>query len=99
MIETVSSELETVAIKECWPHICSTVHKNPETDIGVQPEGQKSKTANDWLLPLPQSEVVILALGVLKMKLRLRTASSHFIFLSSSGIKGMHHYCLVSLTN
>ena len=31
----------------------STINKNPETDIGVQPEGQKSKTASYWLLSLP----------------------------------------------
>lgn len=32
----------------------STTNKHPETDIGVQSEGQQSKTAPHWLLPLPQ---------------------------------------------
>ena len=36
---------------------CSTNNKNPETNIGVQAEDQKSKVASHWLLPLPQTEM------------------------------------------
>lgn len=35
---------------------CSTINTNPETEIGVLPEGQKSKTTSHWLVPLPQPE-------------------------------------------
>ena len=41
---------------------CSTINKNPETEIGIQPEGQKSKTVSHWLLP--QSEMSILPPGI-----------------------------------
>ena len=37
--------------------LCSMSNKNPETDIGVQDEDQKSKAASHWLFPLPQSEM------------------------------------------
>ena len=43
---------------------CSMNNKNPETDIGVQPEDQKSKAASHWLLPLRQSEMAILPPGI-----------------------------------
>ena len=29
----------------------------------------------------------------------LRAVSSHLIFLSSAGTKGVHHYCAVSIAN
>ena len=31
---------------KCWVPKCSTNNKNPETDIGVQPEDQRSKAAS-----------------------------------------------------
>ena len=34
----------------------SMINKNPETEIGVQPEDQKGKTFSYWLLSLPQSK-------------------------------------------
>ena len=40
------------------------INKNPELEIGVQTEGQKRKTASYWLLPLSQSEMAILPLGI-----------------------------------
>ena len=40
--------------------MCSMINKNSETEIGVQSEDQKNKTTSYWLLPLPQSETVIL---------------------------------------
>ena len=36
--------------------MCSTGNKNPETDIGIQSEDQRSKAARHWLLPLPHIE-------------------------------------------
>ena len=39
-------------------------NKNPEKDIGVQPEGQKRETVSHWLLPLTQSGVEILPPGI-----------------------------------
>ena len=38
----------------------SMINKNSVTEIEIQPEGQKSKTASHWLLPLLQSEMAIL---------------------------------------
>ena len=43
---------------------CSMINKNPETEIGVQPKGQKNKAASYWLLPIPQSEMAILPPGI-----------------------------------
>ena len=43
---------------------CSMSNKNSESDIGVQPECQKSKIGSHWLLPLPQTEIVILPPGI-----------------------------------
>lgn len=40
------------------------VNKNPESDTGVQHEGQKSKVASPWFLPLPLSEMAILPPGI-----------------------------------
>lgn len=31
-------------------------NKNPETDIGVQPDDQESKAASHWLFSLPQTK-------------------------------------------
>ena len=31
--------------QSCMISWCSTINKNPETEIGIQPEGQKSRTA------------------------------------------------------
>ena len=44
--------------------LCNTINKNPETGIGVQPEGQKSITDSHWLLPLPEFEMTILPPGI-----------------------------------
>ena len=49
-----------------WFFLYRMNNKNIETDVGVQPEGQKSKTANPWLLPLSQSKMVILPPGILE---------------------------------
>lgn len=42
----------------------SMVNKSPGTEIGVHPEDQKIKTASNWFLPLPQSEIEILLPGI-----------------------------------
>ena len=34
--------------------MCSKINKNSETDIGVEPEDQKSKAASHWLITRPQ---------------------------------------------
>ena len=39
-------------------------NKHSEREIGVHPEGSKSKTAIHWLLPLPHSEMVIFSPGI-----------------------------------
>ena len=49
---------------------CSTNNRNPEADIGVHPEDQKSKAVNHWLLPLPQTKMVILPPRILRLRLR-----------------------------
>ena len=67
---------------------CSTNNKKPESDIGVQPEGQKSKT----VLTSTSVQNDDLAFMNLRMRLSVRAVSSHFIILSSSGIKGVHHW-------
>ena len=61
------------------------VNKNPETDIGVQAEGQKSKTASHWLLPIPQSKMVTLPLGILRM--RLSESCLLLFYILSLGLK------------
>ena len=66
---------------------CTMVNKNPEKDIGVQLKIRKAKQpATAELLPLwnPQTE---------------RERVPIFIFLSSAGIKGVHHYYLASMAN
>ena len=40
------------------------INKNPEAEIGVRLEGQKSKIVSHWLLPLPQSDIAILPTGI-----------------------------------
>lgn len=62
------------------------LNKISETDNQFQPESQKNKTVSYWLLLLPQSKMVILLPGILRMK--LKTVFSLLIFLSSLGIKG-----------
>ena len=47
----------------------STINKNLEAEIGIQPEGQKSKAASHWLSPLPQSKMAILPPGILIVRL------------------------------
>ena len=56
--------------------LCSMNNKNPETDIGVQPEDQKNKAGiqknkavSHWLLLLPQSKVAILSPQILRLRL------------------------------
>ena len=48
------------------PHVtnCNMINKNTETGIGVQPKGQKSKTASHKFLTLPHSKMVILPPGI-----------------------------------
>ena len=75
------------------------MNKNPETDIGIQPEDQKRKTISNWLLPLPQSENDDSASKNPQNETKLKLVSSHFIFLSKAGIKGMPHYYMVSMAN
>lgn len=69
----------------------STIDKSSGTGIGVQLEDPKSRTASHWLLPQPQSENHDPASRNLKLRLCLRAVSSHLIFLSRAGIKGVHH--------
>ena len=71
---------------------CRTINKNSETDIGVQPEDQKSKAASHWLLPQPQSKNGDPAFRNFRMRLCLRAVSSCFIVLSRAEIKGVHHW-------
>ena len=42
----------------------STINKNSEKEIEVQPENLQSKAASHWLLPQTQSEMEILPLGI-----------------------------------
>ena len=42
---------------------------------------------------------VILLLQILRLRRRVRPVSSHFIFLSSAGIKGEHHHRPASMAN
>ena len=60
----------------------------------AQPEGQKSKTASPWLLPLPQSEMTVLPPRISELRLHLRHVSSCLIFLCRIGIQGVHHHHL-----
>ena len=48
---------------------CSMNNKNPETDIEVQPEDQKSKVASPWLLHEHQTKMMILSPQILRMRL------------------------------
>lgn len=68
---------------------CSTINKNPETNIGIQAEDQKSKPTRHWFLPLPQSKMVILPSGILRMRLRLKHVFFHLIF---PWIQGSDHW-------
>ena len=66
--------------------------------MGVQPEDQKSKAANQRALtPASDRKWVILPPRILRLKLSVRPVSSCFVFLSSAGIKGMHHHCLACM--
>lgn len=40
------------------------INQNIETETGVQPHGQKNKAASHWFLPLLQSEMETLPLGI-----------------------------------
>ena len=77
-----------------WDVSWIMINKTSETDIGVQPEDQKSKAASHWLLPRLQSENGDPASWKLKKR-----ALSCFVILSSSGIKGVHQYHLVSMAS
>lgn len=46
------------------PFVGDIISKNPEIEIGVQSEAQKSKTGSHWLLTLPQFKKVILPPGI-----------------------------------
>ena len=72
-----------------------------QTDIRVQIEDQKSKAVSHWLLPLPHSEMANgdPASRDLRMRLCIGAVSSHLIFLSRAGIKGIYHYHPVSMAN
>ena len=59
-------------------------------------KAKQSVTGSDLNL---SQKMVILPPGSLRMRLWLRALCSCFIIISSSGIKGMHHYCLVSMVN
>lgn len=79
---------------------CSTINKIPETDIRVQPEGQKSNEASHWFLPLPMSEMAIhfrhiVSFRNLRMRLYMSSVSSCLISL----YKGVHHYHPVLMAN
>ena len=66
-------------------------NKNPETDLGVlfwRSEKQSSQAARE-LLPLWN----------LQTERERVPVSSSLIFLSSAGIKGVHHNCLTSMAN
>ena len=55
--------------------LCSTSDKNPETDIGFQPEDQNHQPPS--VLPLTLSETVILPQGILRMRLCLGALLSY----------------------
>ena len=78
------------------PSVAQLIKTQRQILINVHPEGQKSKAASHWFLPLPQLEIAILPLRNLRMRLRLRDVSSSFIILSCSGIKGIY---LVSMAS
>ena len=72
-------------------YYCSMTHKNPETEIGVQPDGQKSKNSQPLALTTNSVQHHDPASRKLR-RLCLRAVSTHLIFLSTAGIKGMYHY-------
>ena len=65
--------------------------------LGFNMKVKKNKTSSQWILALPQSEMVIHLPGMLRRRLCVRAVSSHFKFLSNAGIKGMYLYHSVSM--
>ena len=63
-------------------------NKNPETDIGVQPQDQRSKAAK----PLESSYCS----EITRLKEKPVPVSAILTFLSSVGIKGVHYHRLAS---
>ena len=68
----------------------NTINKN--SDIGVQPEGQKGKISQSLALTSTLVQNGNPASRNLRMRLGLRTVSSRFTILSSSEIKGVHYW-------
>lgn len=73
-----------------------TINKNSETDVVIQSKDQKSKQSATGSYLDFSPKMVNLPTGNLRMRLILRAVSFHFIILSSSVIKGVHHHHLVS---
>lgn len=76
------------------------IKKNSRTDIGIQLEDEKIKAvpaigSNLDLRP----KTLILPLVNLRMRMRLRDVFSSFKILSSSWLKVVQHYCLVSMAS
>ena len=64
---------------KCVHGVCgSTINKNPETDIGLQPEDQKSKATSHLYLSL---KVTILPSGNLRIRQSLEPVSSHLYLI------------------
>ena len=80
--------------------VCSMNNKNPETEVGLQLEGPKSKVVSHWLSLLPQSEMAILPPGITERHYVCELSPSILysspglgLKVCTTGIKDM--YCLV----
>ena len=85
-------------------------NKNPETDIGVQPEDQKSKAAKPLessylyeIFRLKESEFLshpaLYSSLVLRLKVCTTTIRPLWLTSDAAGIKGVCHYCLACMTD
>ena len=67
--------------------------------LGFNLKTRKAKqSATGSYLHLSQ-KIVILPPGMHRIILRLKPISYHFIFVSTAGMNGVHHYCPVSIAN
>ena len=84
--------------------------ENPETDIGVQPEDQKSKATKPLessylyeIFRLKDSEFfshpALYSSLMLGLKVYTTTAWPLWLTSVASGIKGVYHHCLAPMAN
>ena len=78
--------------RPCGNTTCSITNKNSESEIEIQAEYSKRKTASYWLFPRPWSEMAISLLESENESVCLRDVFAHIILLSRTGVKGMHHW-------